>query len=133
MSKTIHVSFSIKGASMQDDLDRQAVRMAEYLYDNGLVTDTLSESAFVEGFAYYVEHGWTRDWPTEPGNYWFYGTAPGSVYLGEEGLRFATAKVIAGHLIVFIQGGVYSPSPIGPNGYWMPARAPEPPAEVHNG
>lgn len=124
MSKTIHLSFEIEGPATNEGLSRQAARMANFLVDSGLVTDMLGEDTFLDEFTTYVGEGWSKDWPTEPGYYWFYGWRISSDY--NPRLHFAKVYQAVSGLIVAV-GGCSISREDGADGYWMPVRVPEAP------
>ena len=66
---------------------------------------------------------WTKQWPTEPGFYWFYGW-PFRDREHKPELHFVDVwKVING--ITFVTQGFFLYKEEGADGYWMPAELPE--------
>ena len=70
---------------------------------------------------------WTKQWPTEPGHYWFYGWRfrdrdhkPELNFVDVWKISNGIALVTKGHFLYKAEGG---------EGYWMPAETPAPPEE----
>lgn len=71
---------------------------------------------------------WTKEWPSEPGFYWFYGRL-GKRYLPPE-LHFIKThptQVSREGRITFIAEGISFWRESNIDGYWMPADLPSPP------
>ena len=75
------------------------------------------------------ETPWSRDWPKEPGFYWFYGRAwPGAPLSMELAEVFLSAN---GHS-VYICRGAFINKLEGADGFWTKATLPDPPEKREN-
>ncbi len=76
---------------------------------------------------------WTRDWPTEPGWYWFYGWAYGRITRANgnpEAPRLEAAQVHqagsgSGQHLMHIRTGQFMYKSEGAIGLWLPMDVPE--------
>lgn len=73
---------------------------------------------------------WTKEWPTCPGYYWFYGWCfrgrhrkPELHYVKVRRIANGLALVTNGHFLYKAEGG---------DGYWSPAITPALPEELYN-
>lgn len=69
---------------------------------------------------------WTKEWPTEPGYYWFYGQ-PYAKTLYDPRLHIVTVHRTANESIVYLVEGSFMRKSAGVEGVWCPAMLPEPP------
>jgi len=72
---------------------------------------------------------WTKEWPTEPGNYWYWGYF---YDIDDDGLHFVNAYthagdmfIMAGSIVVYCEGVKFNPDWC--HGHWMKADTPNPP------
>lgn len=78
-----------------------------------------------------VKLTWSKDWPTEPGRYWFYGVS--HKCSTENLLRPAEVRKISNG-IMYIADGAFIYKEDGAVGWWAPLVEPELPIiEVVNG
>ena len=78
------------------------------------------------------EEEWAKEWPTEPGYYWFYGwrfKAWGGTRSRPPELHFVRARRTA-NSIALVTNGHFLYKAEGGEGLWMPARVPEPPEQL---
>lgn len=75
---------------------------------------------------------WTREWPTEPGSYWFWGYI--NCNLDDDGLHLCTAYthagnslIKAGSIVVYCENTQVDE--LLTNGKWMPAQTPSKPED----
>jgi len=69
---------------------------------------------------------WSEDWPTEPGHYWFSGRTHGYWATDKPKMHFVEVRTTVTVPLYFTDKGFFDEDD-GADGYWMPARVPEPP------
>ena len=80
-----------------------------------------------------TESKWSREWPTEPGYYWFWGYINADI--DNDGLHFCVAFIHAGstwikagNVVVFLEDvQVIGSMTVG---QWMPAQTPNIPEDI---
>jgi hypothetical protein len=68
---------------------------------------------------------WTKEWPTKPGHYWFYGKRFED--MDPEMYLVKVWKLSDGFAYICESSFMYRSE--GTDGWWMPAQLPEPPKE----
>lgn len=71
---------------------------------------------------------WSREWPTEPGDYWFYGWTH-ECAKGNPRMGLAQVCQIANGLAHIVRGALAYESD-GAEGFWTRATLPDPPTEA---
>ncbi len=109
--------------------------MCNHLVGSGYVTDLLSDEVELSAYSYHVDEDWTKDWPTEPGYYWFYGWCfrqwgetrdrpPEWHFVKVRRTANSLALITDGHFLHKAEGG---------EGRWIPANMPKPPVQLKGG
>ena len=124
-----------------NDLDKLAYhvdRMQSLLSDRhpGLFTwvEALCEHwQVIADMAGGQDRSWTKDWPTEPGYYWFYGWCFRERHRSPETHLVEVWRTATPGVVSYVTEGHFLYKEEGADGYWMPARVPEPPAQMKGG
>ena len=79
-----------------------------------------------------TERVWTTEWPTEPGDYWFYGWRSKFGFENRLSIRMALVRALfAGQTsvrsLIFVCEGGFMFEREGGRGKWASAELPEPP------
>ena len=118
-----------------DELAHHVDRMQSLLSDRHPGLSTWAEALCehwqaVADIAEGEYRSWLKDWPTEPGEYWFYGISSGGQKVGHRPrLHLVNVYPLGDRLVMLMEGNTYWQGPRAPCGCWKPARTPRPPEE----
>ena len=75
---------------------------------------------------------WTKEWPTEPGYYWFYGRRFRTIHLKQEAnsTYFVEVFISSNKSPVYICSGNFLSKGEEAEGWWTRAELPDPPKEA---